>query len=72
MRIALPRFCRAKLLALAGVIPGNHWLVSLVTVPRLLVTTTVNTALLSPMLVAGVVYMLEVAPLMSVSFFFHW
>ena len=41
----------------------------LVTLPTELVTTTVNSAPLSELVVAGVVYLDEVAPLMAVLFF---
>lgn len=43
----------------------------LVTLPALLVTVTVNSALLSEVVVAGVVYNAAVAPLIGVPFFFH-
>ena len=44
----------------------------LVTLPTLLLIVTVNWALLSEAVVAGVVYDAEVAPLTAVPFFFHW
>ena len=44
----------------------------LVALPALLVTTTVNRAPLSELVVAGVVYAEEVAPLIAVPFFRHW
>ena len=44
----------------------------LVTLPVLLLTTTVNCAPLSDDVVAGVVYVEEVAPLIAVPFLFHW
>lgn len=44
----------------------------LVMLPELLVTVTVNCSLLFPVVVAGVVYEDEVAPLMAVPFIFHW
>jgi hypothetical protein len=43
----------------------------LVVLPTLFVTETVNFALLSADVVAGVVYVEEVAPLMAALFFFH-
>jgi len=43
----------------------------LVMLPALLLTTTVNCAPLSELVVAGVVYDDEVAPLTDVPFFFH-
>ena len=43
----------------------------LVTLPVLPLTTTVNCAPLSDDVVAGVVYVEEVAPLIAVPFFFH-
>ncbi len=43
----------------------------LVMLPALLLTTTVNCAPLSELVVAGVVYEDEVAPLTAVPFFFH-
>ena len=47
---------------------------SLLTEPPLLLTSTeyAKSAPMSALLVAGVVYVLLVAPLMSVPFFFHW
>ena len=44
----------------------------LVTLPVLFVTVTVNWAPLSDDVVTGVVYVVEVAPLIAVPFFFHW
>jgi hypothetical protein len=44
----------------------------LVTLPALLVTTTVNSARLSEAVVGGVVYAEEVAPLIAAPFFCHW
>jgi len=44
----------------------------LVALPALLVTTTLNSEPLSELVVAGVVYVEEVAPLMAVPFFCHW
>jgi hypothetical protein len=44
----------------------------LVTLPAVLLTATVNCAPLSELVVAGVVYLDEVAPLMAVPFFRHW
>ena len=44
----------------------------LVALPALLVTTTINSEPLSELVVAGVVYVEEVAPLMAVPFFRHW
>jgi hypothetical protein len=44
----------------------------LVALPALLVTTTANREPLSELVVAGVVYVEEVAPLMAVPFFCHW
>jgi hypothetical protein len=46
--------------------------VLLVALPALLVTTTVNSSPLSELVVAGVVYDEEIAPLMAVPFFRHW
>jgi hypothetical protein len=46
--------------------------VLLVTLPALLVTTTVNSGRLAETVVGGVVYDEEVAPLMAVPFFCHW
>ena len=46
--------------------------VVLVTLPALLLTTTVNCAPLSELVVAGVVYVEDVAPEMAVPFLFHW
>ena len=43
----------------------------LVTLPAELLTITVNCAPLSELVVAGVVYEVEVAPLIAVPFFFH-
>jgi hypothetical protein len=42
-----------------------------VTLPRLLLTTTVNTLPLSPLIVFGVVYDALTAPAISTPFFFH-
>jgi hypothetical protein len=57
------------------VIEGGAFTVSvaalLVTLPKALLTVTVNSAPLSEADVAGVVYEAEVAPLMAVPFFFH-
>jgi hypothetical protein len=44
----------------------------LVAVPAVLLTDTVNAALLSVVVSAGVVYVEEVAPLSIAPFFFHW
>jgi hypothetical protein len=44
----------------------------LVTLPALLLTTTVKRARLSETAVGGVVYVEEVAPLTEVPFFCHW
>jgi hypothetical protein len=44
----------------------------LVMLPILLLTVTVNCAPLSDDIVAGVVYIEEVAPLIAVPFLFHW
>jgi hypothetical protein len=44
----------------------------LVVLPAPLVTVTVNCSLLFPVVVAGVVYEVEVAPLMALPFIFHW
>jgi hypothetical protein len=44
----------------------------LVVLPALLATTTVNSARLSEVVVGGVVYPEEVAPLMADPFFCHW
>jgi hypothetical protein len=44
----------------------------LVALPALLVTTTLNREPLSELVLAGVVYVEEVAPLMAVPFFCHW
>jgi hypothetical protein len=44
----------------------------LVTLPALLLTTTVKRARLSEATVGGVVYVEEVAPLAEVPFFCHW
>jgi hypothetical protein len=46
--------------------------VLLVTLPALLVTTTVNSGRLAETVVGGVVYDKEVAPLMGVPFICHW
>ena len=46
--------------------------VLLVALPGLLVTTTVNSARSSELVVAGVVYEEEVAPLIAAAFFCHW
>jgi hypothetical protein len=46
--------------------------VLLVTLPALLVTTTVNSGRLAETVVGGVVYDEEFAPLMGVPFFCHW
>jgi hypothetical protein len=43
----------------------------LVALPALLLTTTVNCALLSAVVSAGVVYVDEVAPLIATPFFLH-
>ena len=43
----------------------------LVALPALLLTATVNCALLSEVVSAGVVYEDDVAPLIAVPFFFH-
>jgi len=44
----------------------------LTALPALLVTTTVNSALLSEAAVGGVVYVENVAPLIAAAFFCHW
>jgi hypothetical protein len=44
----------------------------LVALPALLVTTTVNCARSSELVVAGVVYEEEIAPLIAAPFFRHW
>jgi hypothetical protein len=44
----------------------------LVALPALLATTTLNSEPLSELVVAGVVYVEDVAPLMAVPFFCHW
>jgi hypothetical protein len=44
----------------------------LVALPALLVTTTINSEPLSELVVAGVVYVEEVAPLTAFPFFRHW
>jgi hypothetical protein len=44
----------------------------LVALPALLLTTTENCARLSAVVVGGVVYVEEVAPLTAVPFFCHW
>jgi hypothetical protein len=44
----------------------------LVALPALLVTTTVNSARSSEIVVGGVVYAEEVAPLIAAPFFRHW
>ena len=46
--------------------------VLLVTLPALLLTTTLKSARLSEAVVGGVVYEEEVAPPMAVPFFRHW
>jgi hypothetical protein len=46
--------------------------VLLVALPALLLTTTENSARLSAVVVGGVVYVEEVAPLTAVPFFCHW
>ena len=46
--------------------------VPLVIDPAVLLTTTVNELPLSPVVVAGVVYVDPVAPEIFVPFFFHW
>jgi hypothetical protein len=46
--------------------------VLLVALPALLETTTVNSARLSEVVVGGVVYVQEFAPLIAVPFFCHW
>jgi hypothetical protein len=46
--------------------------VLLVTLPALFVTTTVNFATSSALVVGGVVYVEDVAPLTGVPFLFHW
>ena len=44
----------------------------LVTLPALFLTTTVNSAPLSELVVGAVVYAEDVAPLMGVPFLLHW
>jgi hypothetical protein len=44
----------------------------LVALPALLATTTTNSEPLSELVVVGVVYVEDVAPLMAVPFFCHW
>ena len=44
----------------------------LVALPAVLLTATVNCALLSVAVSAGVVYADDVAPLIAAPFFFHW
>ena len=44
----------------------------LVALPALFVTTTINSEPLSELVVAGVVYVEEVAPLTAFPFFRHW
>jgi hypothetical protein len=44
----------------------------LVTLPALLVTTTVNSARLMDIVAGGVVYEEEIAPLMALPFIRHW
>lgn len=46
--------------------------VALVTVPAALLTVTAKGARLSARAVAGVVWLLPVAPAMTVPFFVHW